>query len=108
MYNYTAKADGINETVSGKIIVNALQLESLETQANFQLLRDLSQKHNGHFFKNNELSELVKTIKNNTNITGKTRIEKTVEDLIHSKWIFALILILLTIEWFIRKYEGAY
>ena len=108
LYNYTAKAEGITETVSGKIIVNALQLESLETQANFQLLRDLSQKHNGHFFKNNELSELVKTIKNNTNITGKTRIEKTVEDLIHSKWIFALILILLTIEWFIRKYEGAY
>lgn len=108
LYNFSAKADGIDETINGKIIINPLQIESLETQANFQLLRELSVKNNGSFFFNNQLDGLVKKIKNNTSITGKTRIEKSIEDLIHFKWIFALIVLLLNIEWFIRKYEGAY
>lgn len=107
-YQFIAKTDGEKEAIKGKFIVNPLQLEFLNTTANFSLLRQLSAQNNGKFYKQNQLDQLIKDLKANTEITGISRTEKSMKELIHLKWIFFIIVLLLSAEWFYRKYEGAY
>jgi hypothetical protein len=107
-YQFTANAEGIEETISGKLIVTALQTELVNTTADFGLLRDLSQKHKGEFLQASEIAKLADKIKANTAVTSVTYNEKKPDELINLKWVFFLLLILISAEWFIRKYEGAY
>lgn len=107
-YQYTAKAEGITETVSGQLIVTALQTELVNTRADFGLLRDISNKHKGEFMPASDIAKLASKIKANTAVTAVTYNEKKPEELISLKWVFFLLLFLISAEWFIRKYEGAY
>jgi hypothetical protein len=107
-YQFIAKTDDEKKPIKGKFIVNPLQLEFLNTTANFSLLRQLSAQNNGKFYKQNQLDQLIKDLKANTEITGISRTEKSMKELIHLKWIFFIIVLLLSAEWFYRKYEGAY
>lgn len=107
-YQFTANAEGIEETISGKLIVTALQTELVNTTADFGLLRDISIKHKGEFLMASEIDKLANKIKANTAVTSVTYNEKKPDELINLKWVFFLLLILISAEWFIRKYEGAY
>jgi hypothetical protein len=107
-YQFTARAEGITETVSGKLIVSALQTELVNTQADFGLLRDISKKHKGEFMPANDIEKLAAKIKANTAVTSVTYNEKKPDELINLKWVFFLLLFIISAEWFIRKYEGAY
>jgi len=107
-YQFTAKAEGINETVSGKFLVTALQTELVNTRADFALLRDMSKKNNGEFVPTEQLKSVAYKIKKNTGVTSVTYNEKKPDELINLKWVFFILLGLISLEWFIRKYEGAY
>jgi len=107
-YQFTAKAEGLTETVSGKLIVSALQTELINTQADFGLLRDISKKHKGEFMSARDIEKLAAKIKANTAVTSVTYNEKKPDELINLKWVFFLLLFFISAEWFIRKYEGAY
>ncbi len=105
-YTFKTKNNVTNDVISGSILIKPLQLEQSELEANFSLLRILSQQNNGEFFYQNQLKELIKTIKNNKNITSTSVNEKKSEELIQIKWLFFLLLFFLSLEWFIRKYKG--
>jgi hypothetical protein len=107
-YTYVAKTTESTETISGKIIVKPLQLEMINTRADFGLLRSMSQKHNGQFVYANELNKLKELIVKNQNVSSISYNEKKPDELINLKLIFFILLGLLSLEWFIRKYEGAY
>jgi hypothetical protein len=107
-YSYVAKTTESTEPISGKIIVKPLQLEMINTRADFGLLRTMSQKHNGQFIKANELNKLKELIVKNQNVSSISYNEKKPDELINLKLIFFILLGLLSLEWFIRKYEGAY
>lgn len=109
-YIYSAKTnyDGKNYNAQGLFSIQALQLEALQTRANHQLLFQLAEKTGGKVFYPNQIEELQNLILNKEDIrptlfeTFKTR------SIIHLKWIFFLILSLLSVEWFMRKYNGSY
>lgn len=105
-YSYKALVNGSTEKITGQILIKPLQVENTDHQADFHLLRQISNKHNGKLFFPNELEELIKKIKNNPQITSTSFKEKQINDLIQLKWIFYLLLALLSIEWFSRKYQG--
>ena len=105
-YSYKAQVNGSTEKIIGQILIKPLQVENTDHQADFHLLRQISNKHNGELFFPNELDELIKKIKNNPQITSTSYKEKQINDLIQLKWIFYLLLALLSIEWFSRKYQG--
>lgn len=107
-YQFTAKAEGVAETVNGKLIVSALQTELVNTTANFGLLRDLSKLHKGEFFQSADIVQLADKIKANTAVTSVAYNEKKPDELINLKWVFFILLLLISAEWFMRKYEGAY
>lgn len=99
--------NGQNLTFDGQFSVQPIQLELYETTADHALLRRLSDEFGGQVFYQNQLTELgetllAKDIKPVIYSTTRTR------SVINLKWIFFLLLGMLSVEWFLRRYFGAY
>ncbi|MCD4794302.1 MAG: hypothetical protein K8R54_13790 [Bacteroidales bacterium] len=110
--DYTWKAETIYKgkkyKKEGILSVVPVNIEAEKTTANHNLLYKLSKETGGKFFYANETEKLIKDIQNNENIVPVAFSEKKTEALINYKLIFFLILILLSAEWFMRKFFGAY
>ena len=93
---------------NGQFSVQPVQLEVYETTADHGMLRLLSKQFGGELFYPNQISKLGETVLTKDTIkpviyqTTKTR------SMINLKWIFFLLLALLSGEWFLRRYHGAY
>lgn len=109
-YSYTAttKLGDKKYDASGKFTVKPLQVEYIETVANHQLLYNLANKNNGKMVYANQLNELVDIIKAREDIRPVSYTQSNLKDLLNIKWIFFVLLALLSLEWFFRKREGAY
>ena len=95
-------------TQKGSFSVSALQLELTNTVADHQLLYNLSKRHNGEMLYAGEVSKLAEKLSTREDVKSVSYTEKKLDDLLNLKWIFFLLLTLLSIEWFIRKRNGAY
>lgn len=93
---------------SGEFVINALMIENTETVADHQLLYALANKSGGQLFYPGQTEELAKMIEQREDIKSVSYSQKKLEDFIHLKWIFALIILLLSAEWLLRKRSGAY
>jgi len=109
-YTYKASVEigGKNFTKEGQFSVVPVNLEALKTVANHQLLYRLANESNGQIIYPNNLEELEKLILENENIVPVSYSEKELKDLIHIKLLLFFIVILLSVEWFARKYFGSY
>lgn len=109
-YKYTASTmmGGKTYKKQGTIVVKPIQIEAVNTLANFELLRSVAESTGAAMFLPNQLDELQKRIEASETITSRSYSQKQLRDLIHFRWIFFLLLALLTLEWFIRKRQGAY
>ncbi len=109
LYSYTATTnmEGSQEKVSGQVLVKELQLEELNTTADFALLRELAGKNGGKFFNMNQLDGLNNLLVQ-ADYKGTIRSSEELKELVKLKWLLALILGLLTLEWVVRKYAGGY
>ncbi|MFK8006091.1 MAG: hypothetical protein AB8H03_06955 [Saprospiraceae bacterium] len=92
---------------NGKFSVQPIQLESFETTADHGVLKLLSEKYGGSLIYPNNIASIGTTLTENpikpvVYTTSKTR------SVINLKWIFFTLLGLLILEWFIRRYFGAY
>jgi hypothetical protein len=107
IYKFTASTmlDGKKEISQGEFTVKELQLEVFNTTANHQLLRDLSKKSGGTFVTFNNIDQLAKSI-NASTAKQKIHSSEDLLEIIHLKWIFFLILTLVSAEWIIRKALG--
>ncbi|MBK7667774.1 MAG: hypothetical protein IPJ32_10780 [Sphingobacteriaceae bacterium] len=93
-------------TQSGTRTVKAIVAEKINTVANHTLLFQLAQNTGGKLFSKDELDKLEKELLNSELIKPVTYTQKQLNDLIDLKWIFFLILGLLSLEWFLRKRSG--
>ncbi len=109
-YSYRAAVTNAGEqlTASGQFSVQPVQLELFETTANHNLLRLLSEQYGGAMVYPNDIAQIATLMEEKGTVkpviyqTAKTRA------VINLKWIFFLLLFLLTLEWFLRRYFGAY
>ena len=99
---------GNNEIAKGLVIVKPLQLEYTETKANHDLLKQLDSATGGKFVPFKDLDKLAELIKKQGTVKPVMYEQKDYRDLINQKWVFFLILLLISAEWFIRKRNGAY
>lgn len=108
-YRYEAKTviDGRPEVKVGLLSVKAVEAEQLSTVANHQVLHKLSTVTSGKSFYPDQYEALVKAIEANELIKPVTYTSRQTSDIIHIKWLFALVLGLLATEWFIRKRNGS-
>jgi hypothetical protein len=109
VYRYRASTTvlGKPELSTGEFVIKDVQLENQNLTADFDVLRQLSNKTGGKFFKNNQLEELKKTILNHQ-VPEKIDATEDLKEMISLRWFFFLILALLTAEWVMRKYLGGY
>ncbi|MCH2043648.1 MAG: hypothetical protein MK212_05860 [Saprospiraceae bacterium] len=109
-YKFTAKTelDGEALQANGAFSVRPLQLELFETTADHQLLNTLSTKFGGKVVYPSNMDGLIEMI--DAQGVAKPLLFDTVKtrSLIHLKWIFFLLLGLLTLEWFLRRFNGSY
>ncbi|MDO9187905.1 MAG: hypothetical protein Q7W13_17995 [Bacteroidia bacterium] len=92
----------------GEFSVSALQVELTNTIADHQVLYSIAKKHDGEMVYPNQLELIANKLNSRTDIKSVSYSQKKLSDLINLKWIFFLLLSLLTFEWFIRKRNGAY
>ncbi|MEA5457740.1 hypothetical protein VB796_01745 [Arcicella sp. LKC2W] len=109
VYRYRASTTvlGKAELSAGEFVIKDVQLENLNLTADFDGLRQLSTKTGGKFFKNNQFEEIKKTILNHK-VPEKIDATEDLKEMINLRWIFFVILALLTAEWVMRKYLGGY
>lgn len=105
-YKATVKVNNQVFSQSGSITVKAIVAEKTITVANHQLLHQLATSTGGKLFHKNETEKLKQELLNNETIKPITYSQKQLSDLIDLKWIFFLIIGLLTLEWFLRKRSG--
>jgi hypothetical protein len=109
-YNYVASATYQGKLVTEKGIfrIKELQLEASNTEADHQLLFQLAKRTNGEMVDASNVLSIVEKINAREDISSVSYMNEEVEDIINLKWIFFVLLALLSIEWFIRKRGGAY
>lgn len=95
-------------TQKGQFSVSALQIELTNTVADHQLLYHLSKNHGGEMVYPADLGRLVEKLQARDDVKSVSYSEKKLDDLLNLKWIFFVLLTLLSTEWFIRKRNGAY
>lgn len=109
-YSFTGTTfqNGKELTYNGQFSVQPVQIESFERTANHGLLRLLSEQYGGELVYPEQLSTISAKIENKQSVkpviyqTTKTR------SVINLKWFFFLLMGLLTLEWFLRRYHGSY
>lgn len=110
IYNWQAKTNfqEKNYTKSGTFLVKEIKLEWMNTTADHRLLRNISENSGGKFYFPDQLEKLGDDLITDKNLATIVYQEKSFDDIIDFKWIFVLIIIMVSAEWFFRKYNGAY
>ena len=93
-------------TTNGAFYVSAVITEYQQTTANHQLLNTMAQQTQGKMYMPANLLNIVDDLEKSGQVKTITYEDRRYEEMINLKWIFAVILVLLTVEWFFRKRNG--
>lgn len=109
-YRYIAKVNSNGKKIqeTGEFSITALQVEQANTIANHQLLYALAHKYGGEMVYPTDIEKLADTLKKREDIKTVSYAQSKLQEIINIKWILALIILFLSIEWFLRKQQGAY
>lgn len=105
-YQYEARVEvgGKELLKQGAFVIVPVNIEAYNTLANHSDLFRISDKSGGKFYLADQFSELVDDIESNTQIVAVSTLEEKLKELISLPLFFILIIVLFTIEWFLRKY----
>lgn len=93
---------------TGEFIVEDISLEAQDLSANFDVLLELTDYSKGKFYTLSQWEDLLNDLDSNE-LLSSTQYEETVyANLIDLKWIFIILIVLLTIEWTLRRWFGSY
>ena len=108
-YQYTATTlvNTKKETVSGRFMVVAQNVEPQNLVADFALLRKLAQASGGRFYRSGDWAQLTADFEKAAP-QAVIHSEASFHPLVQAKWFFFLLLALISAEWFLRKYLGRY
>ncbi|HWZ15009.1 MAG TPA: hypothetical protein VNW95_07190 [Mucilaginibacter sp.] len=105
-YSATAQNGAKQFNAGGQLTVKALNLESRQSAANHQLLNTIAKQSGAEMLLPSQMDRLAGLIRKNENIKTVVYEDKRYNDLVDVKWVFALLIGLLSLEWFLRKREG--
>jgi hypothetical protein len=107
-YSYDASTKLGNQTLTakGRFTVKPLNLETRQSAADHKLLAAIAKQSGGQMLMPSQIGQLAGLIRKNDNIKTVVYEDKHYSDLVDVKWVFIVILALLSAEWFMRKREG--
>ncbi|MBL7951075.1 MAG: hypothetical protein JNM62_05090 [Flavobacteriales bacterium] len=109
-YTWSARTslDGKPYTASGEVHVQALLAEQRSTVADHALWADIAARTGGLVMKVGALDGMNKQLGERKDLVSRSYAHPSFTDLIGLRWIFFVILGLLTCEWVLRRRNGAY
>lgn len=105
-YEFTVQVKNENISRSGRFKILDFDLENQLTSANTNKLRRLAERNNGQLFFPSQMNSLVEELLENSRFTPVQRSIKNVVSLIDFSWLLIALTVSLSLEWFIRKYNG--
>jgi hypothetical protein len=107
-YSYTAKTNlgKASYQAAGQFVVTEQQTEFKQSLANHQLLFTMAEQNGGKMLFPDQLNSLPEMIRENETVKTISYEDRKYEELINLKFLFFLIVALLSIEWFSRKRNG--
>ena len=105
-YDYKVSVEGETLSKYGKFKITDYKVEEQFTNANHQKLQKLANRTKGKLFYKNQEEILIKQLMDDETYFTTQKSTLKEQHLIDWKWILFLIIGLLSIEWFIRKYHG--
>jgi hypothetical protein len=106
-YRSTTVLNNKTEEARGEFAVVHQEAELQNLTADFDLLRRVSKNTGGKFYEPTKVNEL-RTDLENQQAKAIIHSEESYDSLLNLKWIFWLLLMLVTGEWFLRKFYGSY
>lgn len=109
-YHWNATTQGISpqQSKSGVFTIQELVIESINLVADHSLLKSIAEATDAQFFTVKNFSDIEKYIKQNENIKTVASYNPKYNPLLNS-WIYlSILIILLTFEWFLRKWGGGF
>lgn len=106
-YMATTTLNGQRETSSGEFIVSESNREAVNLKADYNLLRSLAGRQNGKFYRVEDYMTLVSELQE-SEPTVKIHTTERYSSLVSFPWFFVLLIVLASVEWFLRKYMGGY
>tara|TARA_Y100000766_G_C18892003_1_gene599007 strand:+ start:48 stop:2066 length:2019 start_codon:yes stop_codon:yes gene_type:complete len=105
-YSFLVEVKGTSLTRSGSFEVKPIQLEQLNTVADHKILFALAEESGGAVFNKDNMNLLIKEINKNKNNYKLIHSKEKLEGVINIPWILLILLFLISLEWFLRKYNG--
>jgi hypothetical protein len=93
---------------TGQFSVQEINIENQNLLANFNVLNSIADKTGGRFFTQDGHGELLEMLLNSSKIQPRTYEQKNIYELIDWKLYLLIVLGLLSLEWFLRKFWGGY
>jgi hypothetical protein len=93
---------------NGTFNVKQVNIEALNTTADHQLLNAIAHKSGGQMLFPQQLKQLTALLEKKEEIVPVSYTQEKLQDLVNLKWVFFLLISLLTAEWFLRKRFGGY
>ena len=108
-YSYTSKATLSTEIfrLNGKFTVKKMMLEQKDTHANASLMYQWANKTGGSLYYPDQLNDINAKI-SQSNLSSISYTTESFSDMIRLNWLFFIIALFLTIEWFLRRFYGSY
>jgi hypothetical protein len=106
-YKSTTVVNGKSLSVFGQFLITAQQTELQNLTADFSLMRTLATNTGGRFYTTEQVASLQQDfqLKKASSIIKS---EETYDSIINLKWIFLVLLLMVSTEWFLRKFFGGY
>lgn len=107
-YAATATLGGEKLKAAGRFVIVPLHIESTITRADHNMLHLLSQQTGGISIPLEAISQITGHIRDRDDIKPVSHLREKYTDLVTLFWLLGVILLLLSLEWFVRKWSGGY
>lgn len=104
--NVTIGTETFTET--GNFTIVPVNIENVITRANHTMLYQLAKQSGGEFYLPAQTTDLISELKTGNKLKASTYFQEMINELLNLRWLFFVLLLLLSMEWFLRKYWGIY
>ena len=105
-YTFKVTVDNHKISKSGKFTVSEYDVEQQFTTANTKHLKNIASASNGNFFYIHETNKLITDLLSDKRYATIQKSTEKIVSLIEWKSLLSLVVLLFSLEWFIRKYKG--
>ena len=109
-YTFVARTsyNGKEQLAEGQFTVQPLQLEYLNLTADHNVLKAMSTESNGQFFHYKDMDQLWPVLEKSVTLKPILITEKSTRTFLSMPVLLLLLLVLMGLEWGIRRYIGIY